>query len=36
LIIRDARIEHVFYPVFPTNESADEVLRWLKDHPVGK
>jgi peroxiredoxin len=36
LIIRDARIEHVFYPVFPTNESADRVLRWLKDHPVGK
>jgi peroxiredoxin len=30
LIVKDARIEHVFYPVFPPNESADEVLRWLK------
>ena len=36
LIVRDGRIEQVFYPVFPTNESADEVLRWLKDHPLGK
>ena len=34
LIVRDARIEHVFYPVFPPNESADEVLHWLKLHPV--
>ena len=30
LIVREGRIEHVFYPVFPPNESADEVLRWLK------
>lgn len=30
LIVNAGRIEHVFYPVFPPNESADEVLRWLK------
>jgi peroxiredoxin len=30
LIIRRHIIEHVFYPVFPPNESADQVLRWLK------
>ena len=30
LIVREGRIEHVFYPGFPPNESADEVLRWLK------
>jgi peroxiredoxin len=30
LIVRDGRIEHVFYPVFPPNESADQVLRWLR------
>lgn len=33
-IVRNGHIEHVFYPVFPTNESADQTLRWLKDHPV--
>ncbi len=30
LIVKAGRIEHIFYPVFPPNESADQVLRWLK------
>lgn len=34
LIVRQKRIEHVFYPVFPPNESADQVIRWLRDHPI--
>jgi peroxiredoxin len=34
LIVRGGRIEHVFYPVFPPNESADQVLRWLRDNPI--
>jgi peroxiredoxin len=34
LIVRDGRIEQVFYPVFPPNESADQVLRWLRDRPL--
>lgn len=34
LVIRLGRIEHVFYPVFPPNESAGQVLQWLKGHPV--
>jgi peroxiredoxin len=34
LIISSGKIEHVFYPVFPPNESANEVLRWLKSHPL--
>jgi peroxiredoxin len=34
LIVRGNRIEHVFYPVFPPNESADQVLRWLRDNPI--
>lgn len=34
LIVRQKRIEHVFYPVFPPNESADQVIRWLQDHPI--
>jgi peroxiredoxin len=33
LVVRGGRIENVFYPVFPTNESADQVLQWLRDHP---
>jgi peroxiredoxin len=34
LVIREGRIEHVFYPVFPPNESAAEVVKWLKQHPI--
>ena len=29
LVISDARIEHVFYPVFPPDKHAEEVLGWL-------
>jgi peroxiredoxin len=29
LIIDDARIAHVFYPVFPPDRNAGEVLAWL-------
>jgi peroxiredoxin len=34
LIVRKGRIEHVFYPVFPPNESAGEVISWLKARPL--
>jgi peroxiredoxin (alkyl hydroperoxide reductase subunit C) len=34
LIVDDARITHVFYPVFPPDRNAGDVLNWLKDHPV--
>jgi peroxiredoxin len=34
LIIDDARITHVFYPVFPPDQNAAEVLAWLKENPV--
>ena len=34
LIVRDQRIEHVFYPVFPPNESAAQVIDWLERHPI--
>lgn len=30
LVIRGSRIEHVFYPVFPPDRHADQVLTWLK------
>jgi peroxiredoxin len=31
LVVADARIEHVFYPVFPPDRHAEEVLGWLRD-----
>lgn len=34
LIVRDGRIEHVFYPVFPPDASADQVVDWLRSHPI--
>lgn len=33
LIIDDGRITHVFYPVFPPDRNAADVLQWLKDNP---
>jgi peroxiredoxin len=30
LAIKDGKIEHVFYPVFPPDRNAGEVLAWLK------
>jgi peroxiredoxin len=29
LVVRDGRIEKVFYPVFPPDKNAEEVLDWL-------
>ena len=29
LIVRDGKIEKVFYPVFPPDRNADEVIEWL-------
>ena len=34
LIVRNTQIEQVFYPVFPPDKHADEVIAWLKQHPV--
>ncbi|HSJ33553.1 MAG TPA: peroxiredoxin [Acidimicrobiia bacterium] len=33
MIVRDGRIEHVFYPVFPPDRNADEVISWLTRPP---
>jgi len=33
LIVREGAVEHVFYPVFPPNEHAGEVLDWLRHNP---
>ncbi|MGH9717559.1 MAG: peroxiredoxin [Candidatus Acidiferrales bacterium] len=34
LIVRGGRIEHVFYPVFPPDKDAENVLGWLRAHPL--
>ena len=34
LIIDDAKITHVFYPVFPPDRNAGDVLDWLKANPA--
>ncbi len=33
LIVDDAVIAHVFYPVFPPDRNAGDVLEWLKANP---
>jgi len=35
LILADGRIEHVFYPIFPPDEHAEQVLDWLASHASG-
>ena len=34
LLVRDGRIEHVWYPVFPPDRHADEVLAWLQHNSL--
>ena len=33
LVISDGAIEHAFYPVFPPDKHAQQVLAWLQSHP---
>jgi peroxiredoxin len=30
LVVRDGFVEHAFYPVFPPDKNADEVIDWLR------
>ena len=34
LVARDGHAEHVFYPIFPPNEHAQQVLAWLHANPA--
>lgn len=34
LVLLSGKIEHVFYPVFPPGEHAEEVIRWLESNPA--
>jgi peroxiredoxin len=33
LVLRDGEIEHAFYPIFPPNTHAQQVLAWLRANP---
>lgn len=33
MIVRDGRIETVFYPVFPPDRNAGDVVAWLRESP---
>lgn len=35
LLLEDGSIERVWYPVFPPDTHAEEVLAWLREHPAG-
>jgi len=36
LMVRDGTVEHVFYPVFPPDRHASDVVAWLHDnHATG-
>jgi peroxiredoxin len=34
LLVRAGKIEHVWYPVFPPDEHAEEVRTWLRTQPL--
>lgn len=34
MVVDDGRIAHVFYPVFPPDRNAGDVLAWLKANPL--
>jgi peroxiredoxin len=34
LVLLAGRIEHVFYPVFPPDQSAAHTIAWLRAHPL--
>ena len=36
LVLAAGRIEHVFYPVFPPDRNAGDVLAWLIAHPAAR
>jgi peroxiredoxin len=32
LVMHDGHIEKIFYPVFPPDQNAEEVLTWLREN----
>jgi len=36
MVISEHRIDHVFYPVFPPDRSASDVVEWLRSRASGR
>lgn len=36
LVVRDGVVEKVFYPIFPPDGHAEEVLAWVRAHAAGR
>ena len=36
LVVTDGRIEHAFYPIFPPDQHAAQVLAWLRENAGGR
>ncbi len=34
-VAKDGLVDKVFYPVFPPNKNAEEVIEWLSQNPLG-
>ena len=34
-VAKDGLVEKVFYPVFPPNKNAEEIIEWLSQNPLG-
>ena len=34
LVVDDGKIKHVFYPVFPPDQNASEVVSWITSNPL--
>ena len=32
MVVRECLVEHVFYPVFPPDTHAQQVVAWLRTH----
>lgn len=35
LVLRDGEVQKTFYPVFPPDRNADDVLNWVRGHNAG-
>jgi peroxiredoxin (alkyl hydroperoxide reductase subunit C) len=34
MVIRDGVVEKVFYPIFPPDRNAEQVVTWLRENPI--
>ncbi|UJR35767.1 hypothetical protein I4U23_028515 [Adineta vaga] len=34
IVVKNGTIEHVFYPIFPSDKHSQEVINWLEQNPI--